>query len=171
MINQLLKSRHQVLWGLGVILVGGITIGAIGQWRYQAELDDDQRCCTTEQMVRLFVRVQQAFFLENNRFASSFEELQPINTLNNHTLPPGHKEVYDDSIKTYPNYTVISSLAKDQQHYSYIGAAFVMSNPTLDEVFTETIVCVAKQPGRQPIIAPPIDSHTCGEGTINTRKP
>jgi hypothetical protein len=60
-------------------------------------------------------------------------------------------------------------VTKDQQHYSYIGATFAMSRPKLDEVFTETIVCVAKQPGTQSIV-PPIDSQTCGEGTTNVLK-
>jgi hypothetical protein len=172
MINNLPKIRHKLLWGLGVILVGGIAIGAtaIGatdQWRqYQADLDD-QRCCTTEQMVRFLTRVQQGFFLENNRFASSLEELHPPGK---YPFSPEQKAIYDDSIKTHPNYTIISSLTKDQQHYSYIGATFAMSNLKLNEVFTETIVCVAKQPGTQPI-SPPIDSHTCGEGTTNTLKP
>jgi hypothetical protein len=166
MINKLPKTRHKLLWGFGVILVGGIAIGATDQWRqYQADLDD-QRCCTTAQMVRLLTRTQQGFFLENNRFASSLEELNPNGK---YPFSPEQKAIYDDSIKTYPNYTIISFLTKDQQHYSYIGATFAMSRPKLDEVFTETIVCVAKQPGTQSIV-PPIDSQTCGEGTTNVLK-
>jgi Type IV pilin-like G and H, putative len=164
MTNNSLSIRHKALLGFGVILVGGIAIGAVYQWRLKAE-EVDRHCCDRYALrtsTSAAIRAQQVFFIEKKRFASSVEELGM-------TLSPERQKVYNYSAETHPNRTIIRAITKDEKHRSYIGAAFAFPNSKLDAELTKGIVCVAKEPGIQPI-APPINAQTCGEGTIDILK-
>jgi competence protein ComGC len=100
-------------------------------------------------------RYQQAFFLENERFASSIAELNyPVTT---------DTKYYSYSLKTDGDKTFLYGKTKTPTMKSYASGVF--SGKSADnELTAERIICIANKPGIQEI-TPPIDAHTCGAGT------
>jgi type IV pilus assembly protein PilA len=73
-------------------------------------------------------------------------------------------EYYTYSVKTFKNKTFAFAKTKHSKLKSYVAGVF--ASPTEKNAST-MIMCHANEPGT-PLILPPMDAKTCGEGTINT---
>jgi type IV pilus assembly protein PilA len=108
-----------------------------------------------EQYTETLVRRQQAYFLEQRRFAESMQQLNPA--------VPSETENYLYSVDRQEAKGFVYARTKKSALKSYVGGVFVRK--VGKELFTEGIVCVAQHAGTQAI-DPPINAQTCGEGTI-----
>jgi type IV pilus assembly protein PilA len=105
--------------------------------------------------VGTLIRHQQAYFIENGRFAESIKQLgSPVPIETTH---------YSYSVEKHDTKAFAYAKTQKSALKSYVGGAFLRKEGK--ELITQGIVCVAQHAGTQPI-APPIDAQTCGEGTI-----
>jgi type IV pilus assembly protein PilA len=114
----------------------------------------------------VFNRSQQAYYLENSKFASSFQELQLgimtqtvdynyyIKTINK---PVKHEITYFYSVPRQPG------------HKSYVGAVTTMKDNTKNnEILTQTIGCETESPTQIQPANPTVKLGvlTCPNGTV-----
>jgi type IV pilus assembly protein PilA len=123
----------------------------------------NQRACAhvgneASQYVGSLAQAQQAFYLEESRFAKLFSELSP--TL--HQAYYSRSKNYNYSIEVHHEKTFIYGKAKHPLMKSYVSGVFVQKDQK--ELTTRSIICVALKPGLQPI-STPTNSITCGEST------
>jgi type IV pilus assembly protein PilA len=123
----------------------------------------NQRACAhvgnePSQYVGSLARSQQAFYLEESRFARSFSELNP----NLNQAYYSSSKNYNYSIEVHDETTFIYGKAKHPSMKSYVSGVFVQKDQK--ELTTRSIICVALKPGLQPI-STPTNSITCGGST------
>jgi hypothetical protein len=151
--------------GIGVLAMGGaIATLAIYQnfFNPQASCACGSRSGQAKMTIGSLNRAQQAYFQEKATFADSFVTLDwPL---------PIHTEHYryevqkrDDAVFHYGY-----ALGEDDDLFSYVGGIFVDSpavapTPAVPTI-TQTILCVADEPGIQPL-SPPLDAQHCAPGT------
>jgi type IV pilus assembly protein PilA len=154
------RRKHQNIQGFTWIelLVVIAVIGILAAIALPSFLNQARKEHPSEptQYVGTLLRSQQAFFLDEGRFASSFAELK--------TPVPVETKFYFYSIRNYKTKILIVGKTNRPALKSNAGGVF-LRKISKNEMTAEAILCVAKQPGTQPI-APPIDAKTCGEGTI-----
>jgi hypothetical protein len=120
----------------------------------------NQRACAhvgneSAQHVGSLARSQQAFYLEESRFAKSLSELKLDQSYSS-------SENYNYSIEVHEEKAFIYGKPKHPSMKSYVSGVFVQKDQK--EITTISIICVALKPGLQPI-ATPTNSTTCGEST------
>jgi type II secretory pathway pseudopilin PulG len=121
----------------------------------------NQRACAhvgnePSQHVGSLARSQQAFYLEESRFAKSLSELKLDQSYYSSS------ENFNYLIEVHDEKTFIYGKAKHSSMKSYVSGVFVQKDQK--ELTTISIICVALKPGLQPI-ATPTNSTTCGEST------
>jgi type IV pilus assembly protein PilA len=99
-------------------------------------------------------RTQQAYFLEEGRFTSSFNSLG--------LGVSSETKNYMYSVEGSKDKAFAFGKTKTPQLKSYVAGVFV--DPA-EKSRTTTIRCIAKEAGMQSISLP-IDAKTCGEGTV-----
>jgi type IV pilus assembly protein PilA len=107
--------------------------------------------------VGALARTQQAYFLEENHFTSSFNALG--------LGVSSETENYMYSVEGHKDKAFAFGKTKKAQLKSYVAGVFV--DPA-EKSGTKTIRCIAKEAGMQPISLP-IDAKTCGEGTVRDK--
>jgi type IV pilus assembly protein PilA len=150
-------------WVLSVIFLLGL--GLIGLVVLPLFLNQSNKCCapSTKWVVGTLLRSQQAFFIDNRRFANSLDEIM---RLPNVQIDRKSQEFHDFMIETTPDRAIVRANTKKSTLKSYIGAVFRLDKPAPDTgAETAAIVCEAKVPGQQPL-QPPLNAQTCGSGSI-----
>jgi type IV pilus assembly protein PilA len=161
------RKQHQNIQGFTWIelLVVIAVIGILAAIALPSFLNKKACACVEAEAphyVGSLLRMQQAFFLDESRFATSFSEA--TSRYSKGYVPPESNN-YAYSINTQKGKTFVYGKSRKLSLKSYVGGVFLIEDKGKNEVRTEAIRCVAKQPGTQSI-APPIDAQTCGEGTI-----
>lgn len=100
---------------------------------------------------------QQAYFLENNKFASSLDDLA--------TGIATDTENYQYSLTASSKETFTYAIPKDKNNMSYVSGVFIISEG--EDKQSVTVVCVADQPGNTKPSKPFLQDNepTCAEGT------
>jgi type IV pilus assembly protein PilA len=133
-----------------VVVVIVLILAAIALPSFKACAHKDSEA---KQYVGVLVRSQQAFYIENNRFAKSIKELNPS--------VPANTKFYEYSVEPGNTKTVVYGQSYHSNLKSYVGAAFIKPNTKSE---SEGIVCEAIEAGKHQLAAP-IDAKTCGEGS------
>jgi type IV pilus assembly protein PilA len=139
-----------------VVILVLMVLAAIFLPRFLNQKTCAYRRIEPSQYVRSIARSQQAFYLEESRFAKSFSELKL-----NQAYYSSSKH-YDYSIEVHDEKTFIYGKTKHPSMKSYVSGVFVQKDQK--ELTTGSINCVALNPGLQSI-ASPINLTTCGQST------
>jgi type IV pilus assembly protein PilA len=155
-------NSNQKLSGFTLVefLVVTAILGIVAVIALPSFLNQNTRCCKcmsgAQQYVGSLARAQQAYLLEEKHFSSSPSDLGlGVAT---------DTEYYTYSVKTFKNKTFAFAKTKHPKLKSYVAGVF--ASPTEKNAST-MIMCHANEPGT-PLILPPMDATTCGEGTVNT---
>jgi type IV pilus assembly protein PilA len=146
-------------WVFWVIFLLGL--GVAGLVVLPSFLNQGNKCCglSTKFIVGALLRSQQAFFIDNRRFANSLDEIMQSSNIR---IDRKSQESHDFTIKTTVDSTIVRANTKKSALKSYIGAVFRLDKPVPDTgLETAAIVCEAKVPGQQAI-QPPLNAQTCG---------
>jgi type IV pilus assembly protein PilA len=137
-----------------LLIVTGIigTLVAIISPRLLGQMRRDDRSEAVN-LVGKLVRTQQALLLEKQRFAVSIAELD--------SSIPSETQFYMYSLENHKSKIFVFGKPKQPGLKSYAAGVFANSG-SKDK--SESIICLAKELGTQPLM-PPIDAQTCSEGT------
>ncbi|MBD2043384.1 type IV pilin-like G/H family protein [Microcoleus sp. FACHB-672] len=127
---------------------------------------EEQKGMAQQSEARLFMsalnRAQQAYFLENNKFAAAIEELglgiKPETEFYRYQIVP-----QGDATKS----VLMTAQAKSEELKSYSGAVFMMTvNPgeAVAEDLTIPVLCETEQPSTSPPPMPTAPSTATGQG-------
>jgi hypothetical protein len=150
-----LKQKFRLLYILGSLLILASSISLYSAWEQQkANKPGGNRVART--YVKAMNRLQQAYYLDHRRFASSLEELD-------FSINPAEEgaESYVYLTVNFRHAAFNYAVAKQAPYKSWVGGVFIVGKPKTHESYTEAILCVTKSSNNQEIEAP-VDSKTCG---------
>jgi type IV pilus assembly protein PilA len=120
----------------------------------------------SERYVSSMNQAQQAYFGKNSKFSTSLKEIGIKTETKNYLETTNFKYSVSANKQAVFNY----GISKNEKHKSHVGGVFVIgvkSNNNQDEIKTESILCVADEPGTVTPLSPTIQNGklACGSGT------
>jgi type IV pilus assembly protein PilA len=151
------KRSVRYLFTIAIFVVLGLIV-------LPSLMNSPNKCCGESQRdyVGSMNRLQQAYYLNYERLASSLEELGFLTFVS-----PEEKEKAEKYIFLTFNFrqsAINYVIPKEKTLRTWVGGVFVTKMPQTNELTTSSIMCRAKLPGTEAI-APPINAQICGSGT------